>query len=274
MGTPDQEIFLRYPDFKTKAVTMSYDDGVVQDRRLVDAMNRNGLKGTFNLNSGLFGTGNHLPAGELPALYRGHETAVHTLTHPHLNNLSTAQIAVQVLRDRENLESLFGTLVEGMAYPFGLTETPYQVRTLADCGIRYARTTVTTEAFGLPEDPLRWNPTCHHANPNLPKLLESFLQPDDLAHPWRITAKLFYVWGHSYEFDGKWDEMENLCRNLGGHAEVWYATNGQIIDYLEAYRRLRRSADGSIVLNPTHIRLWLSVCGENRILEPGQAMTV
>lgn len=38
-----------------KAVTFSYDDGVTQDIRLVEILNRYGLKATFNLNSELLG---------------------------------------------------------------------------------------------------------------------------------------------------------------------------------------------------------------------------
>ena len=36
-----------------KAVTFSYDDGVTQDIRLVEILNRYNLKATFNLNSEL-----------------------------------------------------------------------------------------------------------------------------------------------------------------------------------------------------------------------------
>lgn len=45
---------MRFPGFRRKALTLSYDDGVVNDRRLIEIMNKYGLKGTFNLNSGLF----------------------------------------------------------------------------------------------------------------------------------------------------------------------------------------------------------------------------
>ena len=38
---------------KNKAITFSYDDGVTQDRRLIEILNRYGLKATFNINSGL-----------------------------------------------------------------------------------------------------------------------------------------------------------------------------------------------------------------------------
>ena len=266
------EVFIRYPGFKTKAVTLSYDDGTVHDRRMIEALNRYGLKCTFNLNSGTIGKPGKVSREEMVTLYAGHETAVHTLTHPHLNNLSLGQIAYQVTEDRKNLEEIFQRPVEGMAYPFGLTETPGQVDAFRSCGIRYARTTVSTHGFSLPTDPLRWNPTCHHADPKLPELVNTFLQPDDMEHPWRITCKLLYVWGHSYEFDGKWEDLESVCRLLSGHDEVWYATNGEIIDYLEAYRRLRSTVDGRYLYNPSAASLYLHVADSDIIVEPGQTI--
>lgn len=42
-----------YPNGKSKAFNVSYDDGVLQDIRFVKLLNQYGLKGTFNLNSGL-----------------------------------------------------------------------------------------------------------------------------------------------------------------------------------------------------------------------------
>ena len=46
---------MRFPGGLAKAVTLSYDDGVFEDIRLVDIMKGKGLKGTFNINGGLFG---------------------------------------------------------------------------------------------------------------------------------------------------------------------------------------------------------------------------
>lgn len=36
-----------------KALTFSYDDGNVQDKKLLDILNRYGMKCTFNVNTGL-----------------------------------------------------------------------------------------------------------------------------------------------------------------------------------------------------------------------------
>ena len=72
-------------DGKMKAVTFSYDDGVLQDKRLIEILNKYGLKCTFNLNSGFFGKAGSLIrddvtvahckplAREVHDIYEGHE---------------------------------------------------------------------------------------------------------------------------------------------------------------------------------------------------------
>ncbi|MBR2432503.1 MAG: hypothetical protein IKB23_06255, partial [Clostridia bacterium] len=50
--------FLRFPEGKMKAVTFSYDDGCRADIRLVALLDKYGLKGTFNVNTLMFGEGN------------------------------------------------------------------------------------------------------------------------------------------------------------------------------------------------------------------------
>jgi peptidoglycan/xylan/chitin deacetylase (PgdA/CDA1 family) len=106
---------------KMKAITFSYDDGVFQDRRLVEIFNKYGLKCTFNVNSGLFGKGSRtVMPEEMPELYKGHEVAVHCITHPHLSKLeSDEEIINEVEGDRKRLSEIMGYDVVGMAYPYG-----------------------------------------------------------------------------------------------------------------------------------------------------------
>ncbi|MBO4732880.1 MAG: hypothetical protein J5662_00230 [Clostridia bacterium] len=42
-------------DNKRKAVTFSFDDGVSQDIRMIELLDKYGLKATFNLNSQMLG---------------------------------------------------------------------------------------------------------------------------------------------------------------------------------------------------------------------------
>ena len=77
----------RFKDGKPKAMTMSYDDGVRQDIRLVEIFNKYGIKGTFHLNSGNL-TDSYDPnsrclsKAEIANVYKGHEVSMHTSTHP------------------------------------------------------------------------------------------------------------------------------------------------------------------------------------------------
>ena len=43
--------FMRFPEGKARAFTMSYDDGCVEDKRFSDIITPYGLKCTFNLNA-------------------------------------------------------------------------------------------------------------------------------------------------------------------------------------------------------------------------------
>jgi len=265
-------LFLRFPEGKAKAFTMSYDDGVETDVRLIEIMRKNGLKGTFNLNSALYAPeGTVYPAGtvhrrmtrsQADAAYQGEdvEVAVHGLTHPFLEQLPLAQASYEVLKDRRNLEEQFGVAVPGMALPFGsegkqITPALYQV--LQSCGIAYSRTTVATHGFYLPKDWLHLDPTCHHDDPQLAALAERFLN-DAPQKNCNQASWMFYLWGHSYEFDGNnnWEHIESFAAKIGGQPDVWYATNLEIADYCRCFDMLRFDLAMTVVTNPTAQDIW------------------
>ena len=270
---------LHFPEGKMKALTFSYDDGVESDIRLMEIFKKNGLKGTFNLNGGLMdGTAStysrRLLENECKTVYADpdFEVACHAYTHPYLEKCDPAVCLDEIVSDRLKLESLFGCEVHGMAYPFGTYND-----TVLDCcrtaGIYYNRTTKSHLGFGLPTEWLTWHPTCHHVNPEIFNLAEKFLnQPMTPKEP----ARLFYIWGHSYEFNQRndWDRMEQLCELLGGHDDVWYATNIEIYRYCRSFSRLKYSADGKTIYNPTADKLWLrdGVNGDVFTIEPGETV--
>lgn len=278
------KILMRFPEGKKKAVTLSYDDGVEQDIRLIEIMRKNGLKGTFNLNSGCFapegrvypkGTiHRRMPKAQCVSLYKenGMETAIHGLTHPWLEKLPEVICTYEILQDRRNLEKEFDTIVRGMAYPFG-TYNDSVVETLKKCGIAYARTTVSTEKFEMPEDWLRMPATCHHNNPRLMELAKKFTETEVLNNP-----MLFYLWGHSYEFeaDDNWNVIEEFAEYMGNRDDIWYATNLEIYDYAAAFKQLIFSADGSMVYNPTEKTLYFQTEANAKCIcvKPGERRAV
>lgn len=259
--------FNRFKEGKKHVLTMSYDDGKAADRRLVELFQTYGIKGTFHLNSGLFDTDGYIRSDEVDALYTGHEVSCHTVHHPHLAELPGHEAALEVLQDRKTLENLCNYPVTGMSYPFG-TYNDTVVAMLKACGIQYSRTTKATGRFDAPKDFLKWHPTCHHRDAM--DCLERFMQYYDSC----FSSQLFYVWGHSYEFDrdNNWDMIEKFCRTVSRLDNVWFATNIEIYDYLQAIGTLKVSANSSIIYNPSSITIWAEYNGN--ILEiPGGKTT-
>lgn len=269
---------LRFPGFKVKAVTASYDDGVIFDRKLIEIFDKYGLKGTFNINAGIFkkegSTSNRLTEQEAVELYKNsnHEVAIHGYHHLSLGEIDTARASWDVARDRACLEELFGEIIKGMAYANG-SYSDSAVEVLKNCGVNYARTVVTTEDFTIPTDWLRLHPTCHHKNPKLMELVEKFLSVEEA---WNTRAKLFYIWGHSYEFnnDNNWEIIENFAKTIGGKDDIWYATNGEIYDYIKAYESLIYSIDGNIIKNPTTTDIYLNFNGLKVLVKAGETVKI
>ena len=222
---------------KMKALTFSYDDGICPDGKLIEILNKYGMKCTFNIN-----TGKHPKEGvrpnftrdgafiekytwsELADAYKGHEIASHSLTHPHLEKLNRATCRAEMLTDMINIEAITGRMPIGMAYPYG-SYSDETVDVLRELGIKYARGTWSSHNFDLQSDLLRFRPTCHHKDAALMELAKEFikLKPE--------TPKLFYVWGHTYEFeiDKNWDVIERFCDLLAGRDDIFYGTNEETL---------------------------------------------
>ncbi|WP_349671227.1 polysaccharide deacetylase family protein [Lacrimispora sp.] len=249
-----KNIYICYPEGKHKALTMSYDDGRLEDRRLTQLFNQYGIKGTFHINSGLADQEERLKPEEWSEVYRGHEISCHTVLHPTIARCPLPLTALQVLEDRRGLERAAGYPVRGMSYPNG-SYTEEIVNMLPSLGIEYCRVVGSTDDFSMPENYLKWKATCHH-NHNLLENGRRFIELNKTQYLY-----LMYVWGHSYEFprDNNWELMEEFCRMTGQREDIWYATNIQIVDYMNAAAALKYTIDADFVSNPSAMDVWISV---------------
>lgn len=136
---------------------------------------------------------------------------------------------MEVVNDRISLESQFHRLVRGMAYANGRFNDE-AIECLKCCGIAYARTTISTGDFRLPSDWYRLTATCHYGDAHLMELAHKF--------------------------------VEEKARKDGGRDTIWYATNIEIYDYIEAYRKLIFSMERSFVYNPTTLEVFFEINGE------------
>ena len=226
---------------KLKAVTFSYDDGVTQDIRLIELLNKYGLKCTFNLNSELLGsTGistreepriSHykIHPEDVKSVYSGHEVAVHTLTHPNLTQLNDAEIIHQVEQDRLNLSELVGYEVIGMAYPCGGVNNDDRTAKIIkeNTGVKYCRTVTCNNCFDPQDNLYRFNPSAYHLRfDNLMRLGQQFIDLD------AKTPQIFYIWGHSFELDcppDYWIRLEEFFKLISNKSDIFYGTNKEVL---------------------------------------------
>ena len=266
-----------YPGGKSKAFNISYDDGVIQDIRFVEMLNRYGLKGTFNLNYGLMRSGftwehecgmtvRRIPEDQVVAVYEGHEVASHSYSHPYFDNMTETEILKELGSDKFFLEKLFGREVAGYATPFY-----YYSDLMADCvrhcGFEYARVSEESNDYSVPENFYRWLGSKFHWDSDLEGFVSGFLETDkELA--------LCQLVGHSYDLDvmNLWQSLERICRRVSENDDVWPATNIELVRYLRNMQ-LAHITD-QFIRNESESDLWFNIDGKTVNLIPGEELTL
>lgn len=237
-----------------KYVTFSYDDGIQQDKRLIELMKQYGLKGTFNLNSGLFGMNNligavgslgfsepsldtkkksfmkyvghfRIPEDEIAQVYDGFEVASHGYRHEMLAISSQKVMEESIDLDLANLERVLGYKMKGFAYAKGFGSKAAR-KYLGENGIVYARGISSTGKFTFQEENLlNFQPTASQIDKNLFDVINEFLSTDPVD-----DDMLLYIWGHGYECDlntdrASWTRTERMFETLAGRDDITYCTN-------------------------------------------------
>lgn len=279
-----EAIEMLFPQGKSKALILSYDDGRTEDRQLVKIMNKYGLIGTFHLNSNKLGSAGYLAKDEIKQLFMGHEVSVHSANHPNLTALSKIDVVYEVVEDRRALERLMGYPVRGMAYPFG-NNNEFVIDAIKGLGIEYARTVDDTYGFKMPENSLKWHPTMHqfakaYWEPNNPendkKELARFYQ---VISDFKGTKELALldIWGHSWEMGNdpsKWDETEKFFKLLANNPDIHYTTQIDLVDYINAFHDLKFSVEKNMVINQRSMTIFFKKNGKSYSILPGETLVL
>ena len=228
-----------FPYGKKKAFNVTYDDGVLQDVRFVELLNKYGLKGTFNLNSGLMQNEfewthekglvvKRLPIDVVKDLYEGHEVASHTLNHPYMHDLSKEGILWELSQDKRNLEAILGKEIKGFAVPFDYYSELIE-ECVKECGFAYGRISEMSHSFQPQKDYYNWKATVFHCEDVLEELTQQFIETDE-------ELAVFQIVGHSYDLDAEdmWERMENIFRMISEQEDILPMTMMEIIEHLKA----------------------------------------
>lgn len=266
-----------YPGGKQKAFNVTYDDGVLQDVRFVELLNKYNLKGTFNLNSGLLENEfewthqsgcvvKRLSKEKAVSLYEGHEIACHTLTHPYMNDLSESEILHELQKDKANLEKLFKREIKGFSVPFD-----YYSELIESCvkqsGFSYARISEESHSFLPQTDYYKWKATVFHADSEPEKLTQQFLETNE-------NLAVFQIAGHSYDLDieNLWNKVESVFVQISSQKNIVPLTTIEIVEYLQAMEKAEITE--KYIKNNSNISLWFSVCGKAYEIMPMQRLNI
>ena len=199
----------------SKFFLLSFDDGTVHDRRLVELLNKYQILGTFNLNSGLEDfvwtfqghpvVRQHLE--DTVEQYRGHEVASHSLTHPRLEMLPPPALRREVEEDCANLKQIFGKEELGFGVPFTVC-TDREIRIICKF-LRYIRLSEYSDSFALPVDPYHIPIHALYNDPGVREKIARFAENT-------LKDSLFVLAGHSYELEflDHWEYMEELLQYI------------------------------------------------------------
>ena len=264
---------LLYPQGKKKAFNITYDDGVLQDIRFVELLNKYGIKGTFNLNSKLMEEEfqwihpcgmaiRRLSPEAAVELYKGHEIASHTLTHPDFANLSKEQILYELSEDKKKLEEWFDCEVKGFGVPFDYYDE-ISTECVKRCGFKYARTSEESYSYNPWEDDFHWRAGTYHVMPEFQTFVEGFFETDE-------ELALCQIVGHSYDLDTEnmWEQMEDIVKRISEDDSILSMTHGEIVEYLQAMKNAELTEDG--IVNGSEEELWFEIDGEVISIKPGQ----
>lgn len=251
-----------------KYFSLSFDDGVEQDKVIIELLRKYSVPATFNLNSGLFGSPgfiryagtesveslssakptvwdgggiadlSRISEDEICQVYQGFELATHCVMHEDLTTLSDDEMYEVLIKDRDMLQQYTTIPVVGHAFPYGRSNE--HVNTfLKQNSFLYARGVTNTsgaglERFKIPSDPFGFSPTCRITDPDISSLLDQFISIDDHG-----TDIMFYMWGHCYEIDFQpmkdrdfLNTFEKMLSKISSCSEICLCTNSELFQKL------------------------------------------
>lgn len=215
--------FFETRNFMRKIITLSFDDGEVQDIRVIELLKKYGLQATFYLCSSHIGLKTVLPDGRkvekvslenLRRVYEGFEIGSHGENHNGFAGVSEIALKTFIQKDLDAFSPHTEKPIKCAAYPGGVTDLD-TIEKLHRLGIiRFVR--------GIPEkretpfncfhEEMHVLPQCHMFDSFVYEVIDLFerINNDDI--------NILHIYGHSYELDlveSGWEKFEKLLDKLG-----------------------------------------------------------
>jgi len=136
--------------FTRGLVSLTFDDGwATHSTQALPKLNQFGMKGTFYVVSGFLGQSGYMTNNQVLGLKAaGHEIASHTVSHPHLPTLTSAQQDAELNNSKTALQTLIGAPVPNFATPYG----EYNAQVLDKIKAAYASHRTVLDGYNVKGD--------------------------------------------------------------------------------------------------------------------------
>ena len=192
-------------------IETSWDDGKIEDLRLVELLLKYNIPATFYLQN----VGLELSLKQIREISKNFTIGAHTISHPEdLKKVPYLQLVDEIEYNKKWLEDITGKEINTFAYPGGRYNEK-TIEILKMLKFKEARTTLVLN-IEQPINKFRIAPTIHVKKIRKEYNKEKWL---DVAKKLYIEALnkdngYFHLWGHSYEINQEnlWDELEEFFK--------------------------------------------------------------
>lgn len=222
---PNDTALADFPGGASMAAVQSWDDGIPQDLRAAQLLQRHGWRATFFFN-------HHSPmVNQWQSLEDlGMEVGSHSWSHPFYPLQSPRRCRDESVMMRKFLESKVGHPVISFAYPFNYApaydaDGDYVLRAQHDAGYLGCRSTMNGPmSLDEPGNPFILKPNAHF-------LAGKYQLEAEWQRAATVKRGVWYVWGHTYEIASEkdWQAFEALLSHFGRRPGVWYASQGDLM---------------------------------------------
>ena len=285
------------------------------EAKILKIMKDNGVKGTFNLVSDWVGYSHGTDEAaktELRTYYAGQEVGSHSKSHPSdLRTKSEAEIIQEITESTSVLNDLMGYKPTAFAWPYnGILQSSNENAwaALEEEGYLFSRTTASALSETSNDNKITdhgFNATVTDSSYKLLRQFQATGNTPALAKPDGNVAqkflnyeddgklKLWYTWGHSFDYvvdefgvglgssnygkgypvtdETKIAQFEGFCKLLGADDSIWKATNSEVIGYLAAMAKV--SVSGRTVTNASDRTIYITVDGVRKTQGPNTTIT-
>lgn len=254
---------------KKNIITTSWDDGALEDLRILKLLEKYNLKGTFYIPQNItfeVRKGEYLKTvseSDILKIAKNQEVGAHTLNHIYLDTLKKDEIYKEVKGSKDWLEGLLNRPVPAFAYPGGVFNNEI-IEMVKKSGFSGARTSISFQTDIKNPFLMGFSSHCYPCfphNKDWSLVFESKMAwqraklnlkgiiglgiPINSFFKWDLLIKnvfkyvlkngnVFHLYGHPWEIEryNLWQGLEKLFKYISNRKDVGYLTNGEVLETL------------------------------------------